>query len=612
MKRWLAIAFLIGSTPVDSAAAAAWSDEVPPTGRVTALRLEPTSGNASLTIEVDGPVRISDFKLDGPPRVVVDIEGAQQSLPTREYAGIDRGGIVSIRAAQNRPNVVRVVVQLAQIAPYQVTRVKGGIRIELRTDAAPFEPWGVGTPASGGQAEMEAEEAEAEVEEAPQPRRAQRPSQQRPTQQGPTQRQFGRGSSNQPRITVTFEEADIRDVLATFAEFGGRTILPGTGVTGNVSGTIVNQPWDIALASLLQANGLAAEEQASGIILVLQASQIVQRQTQDPLVTQTFRVNYVPAAELVATLTPLRTERGQVVANQTTNSIVVTDVEGAVNNILALAQQLDIPTPQVTIESKIVFVNRTNLEDLGFTYDLRDPEGSQFGRVVQTNARDPVTGELTGEQSNRDIFLVGGSSLAAIGNAASRVSGAALEVAISLVLGRFSLVTFVGALQGAELADVQAEPVITTLDNQEAEILVGERTPIRVVDVGAQGGGAVAPTATAQLQETGIRLRVVPHITADRRVLMQLEAERSQVQPGIGDAGITFATQEAATRVLVNDGETTVIAGLTVSEVLRTQTGIPLLQDLPLIGALFRTTRDREQKRDLLILVTPHIVDEQR
>jgi type IV pilus assembly protein PilQ len=158
-------------------------------------------------------------------------------------------------------------------------------------------------------------------------------------------------------------------------------------------------------------------------------------------------------------------------------------------------------------------------------------------------------------------------------------------------------------------------PVVTTLDNQEAEIWVGERTPIRVVDLasgaGAGGGTTVtAPRATAELVETGIRLRVTPHITADRRILMQMHAERSSAQLAATDIGVIFQTQQGQTRVMVNDGETAVIGGLTVTEVTNTRAGIPYLMNLPYVGRLFRTERKREQKRDLLIMVTPHIVDD--
>lgn len=412
----------------------------------------------------------------------------------------------------------------------------------------------------------------------------------------------------QPRITVTFESADVRDVLASFAEFTGRSIVPGSGVTGEVTATIRDQPWDVALQTILRAYGLAAQELPSGIIQVDNIENLQARQTLEPLVTQTFRVNYVPVVELATSLEPLASDRGSISFNPSTNTLIVTDTETSLSRIATILGELDVRTPQVSIQAKIIFVNRTDVEELGVTYDLKDSQGSSLNELV--SVPDPLN---PGEFTDVDLVSLGGNSIAALGNANIRVQQPQLESVISLVLGRHTLIAFIDALQSQELSDVQAAPLITTLDNQPAEIWVGERTPIRVVDLGTAGvagAGSTAPRATAELVETGIRLRVTPHITADRRILMQLHAERSSAQLAATDIGVIFQQQQGTTRLMVEDGETAVIGGLTVTEVATTRAGIPFLMDLPLIGALFRTTREREQKRDLLIMVTPRIVEE--
>lgn len=562
--------FLIAASPAPQ----------PPNGKVTALRLEPRAGGTDLTIEVQGgSPRWTDFALPNPPRVVLDITGARNGLGESHYEALARGGVAGVRTSQYTENVVRVVVDLDSPGRYVVSRVPEGIRISLKSRAQAFEAWNSAAPDY-----------------------ADPPAKQRSNARLAQQQQQAR------RITVTFQNADVRDVLSSFAEFTGRSIVPGSGVSGNVTAEIRDQPWDVALETILRAYGLAAVELPSGIIRVDAIEKLREREVQEPLVTQAFAINYVPVAELAQTLATLKTERGSVVSNASTNTLIVTDVEGVVNNIGAMVDQLDIQTPQVSIQAKIIFVNRTDVEELGVTYDLKDSRGNSLNRVVP--APDP---SAPGAFTSQNLVLLGGNSIAALGNATSRVVGPSLETVISLVLGRHTLVTFIDALQAAELSDVQAAPLITTLDNQEAEIFVGERTPIRVIDVGAVGagaGGVSAPRATAQLVETGIRLRVTPHITRDRRILMQLRAERSSAQLAATDIGVIFQTQEGTTRLLVNDGETAVIGGLTVSEVAQTRAGIPFLMDIPYLGALFRTTRNREQKRDLLIMVTPHIVDE--
>ncbi len=161
--------------------------------------------------------------------------------------------------------------------------------------------------------------------------------------------------------------------------------------------------------------------------------------------------------------------------------------------------------------------------------------------------------------------------------------------------------------------------MISTLDHRPAQVHVGERTPVRVVDAGAAGGGggggggaggglagAGPPRATVRFEDTGIILNVTPHVTGDQ-VLLELHAERSNVALAPSDIGFTFQKQATDTQILLKDGQTGVISGMTIIEKQKVRVGIPLLMDLPVIGALFRSTTDQETKQDLLIMVTPHI-----
>ena len=583
MLRNLAIALLLPGL------AAARPVRTPPPGSVSALRLEGREGRTELTVQVSGgDVRWTAFPLQGPARVVVDIEGAKSDLSASRYDGIDRGGVKGVRSSQHAADVVRLVLDLERELRYTVTRVPEGIRITLESGAQAFQPW-----SSGAYAARPAPAA---------PPMDARPSAtaERPQQQQPR--------SRARPITATFENTDMRDVLATFAELTGRSIVPGSEV-GSIRVEYVtfnNQPWDVALRSLLRAYGLAAEEDASGIIRVDLIGKLAERETLEPLVTRTFRINYVPVEEMQSTLSGLKSERGSVSINKTTNTLIATDVPSVIEDFDRLVTQLDVRTPQVAIQAKIVFINRTDAEDLGIVYDIKDSRGNSLNSV--TSAPDPVTGVPT----NTNIVSLGGSSIAALGNANNRVQDPALQVLTSLVLGRYTLINFIEALQTAQLSDVQAAPVVTTTSNHEAQIWVGERTPIRVVDLGSAnvGTAATGPRATAQLVETGIRLIVTPQVTNDRRVLLQLHAERSSAAPAAGDIGVQFLQQQGDTRVMVRDGETAVIGGLTVTEVNQTRTGIPFLMDIPFLGALFRNTHSQEQKRDLLIMVTPHIVEE--
>ena len=159
------------------------------------------------------------------------------------------------------------------------------------------------------------------------------------------------------------------------------------------------------------------------------------------------------------------------------------------------------------------------------------------------------------------------------------------------------------------LTDVEAQPIIHTLDNRQAQINSGEQTPVRVIDASSIGTGA--PRATVSFKETGIRLTATPHVTADRHILMDLDVERSSIQPlAAADLGFNIPIQHANTKLLVNDGEVAVIAGLTVTTVTKTRQGVPFLQGLPFIGNLFAFSSTGEHRQDLIILVTPRITDD--
>jgi type IV pilus assembly protein PilQ len=154
-----------------------------------------------------------------------------------------------------------------------------------------------------------------------------------------------------------------------------------------------------------------------------------------------------------------------------------------------------------------------------------------------------------------------------------------------------------------------------TLDNRQASIQVGQEIPIRVLDANtANVNGAASPNqqprATVQMKQVGIILTVTPHITNNRQILLLLHAENSDAQLAASDVGFIFGKQSGDTQLLVGDGETAVIGGLTVTQTTQSKSGIPLLVDLPLIGRLFGETRTDDEKRDLLILVTPHIIDD--
>jgi len=542
---------------------------------VTALRLAPHDAGAELTIYMTGsPEEWSDFELPGPPRVIVDLYGARSDLPRARFDDINRGGVRSVRTSQFDRGVVRVVIDLDATRRYTVARTAEGITVTLEGDGD-FSPW-----ASRPDLVRAPRAAAAEAPRTP----------------PPVARVAGLARARQPeRITVAFHDADIRDVIASFAEFTGRSIVPGRGVAGiPVTADIRDQPWDVALQTILHAYGLAAEELPSGIIRVDSVEELRGLREQEAPVTQSFRINYVPVQELALALDPMRTERGSISVNPSTNTLIVTDVESVVDRIGAMIGQLDVQTPQVAIRAKIIVVNRTRAQQLGFRYAL----GTQLETTGVGSAR-AGAGEIS----------LQGPGVTNLGDARVRLGRDVLDFTIPLVTSLADFGVFIEAAQDLSLSDLQAAPLITALDNQQAEIFVGEETPIRVVDLGAPGTIGPGARATAQLVETGIRLLVTPHITTDRQIMLELQAENSSAQRTPDEIGVQFLRQRGVTRLLVDDGETAVIGGLSRTIVTESRSGIPILMDIPVLGALFRHTLSAEEQVDLIIMVTPRIID---
>jgi type IV pilus assembly protein PilQ len=577
-----------------AAAAPAAHASGPRDGQVLSVAVQPSPGAADVVIGVRGAVDVHDFTLRDPARLVLDLTGATLGTAPTLYDGVDRGGIKNIRVGQFAPNVVRVVIDLSALKDYQIDRDGDAVRIRFGAERS-FLAWSSLAPS--------ALPVPAATAAAPSRRPEVAVAGAAPDQQVPADRP----------ISVSYDNADIADVVAGFAAFSGRSIVLGQGIAGTIkiNTEIKNKPWRSAFAAILAANGLSATETADGIIRVDSPKALAALDSLEPLETRLVRVNYANAGAVAKNLTGILTKgRGTVVADSGTNSLIITDTRSKISGIEDFVKGLDVRTPSVSIQAKIILVDRDDVEGLGIQYDLgaaNTGEGSFFNQLVQRT--DPTTGQSY-EPGIQSIDL-GGTSIAAVGNAKATMQNPALNVILTTVMGGMSLTSFVQATQQINVTDVQAEPIITTLDNNPADLLVGEETPVRVIDASSATGVGQAPRANVTFKETGIRLTVTPHVTNNRQVVMQLHTERSAVQVlAASDLGYNFQKQTADNKLLVNDGETAVIGGLTITEVTKAKSGIPLLMDLPLIGGLFGFNTSDERRRDLIILVTPRIVDD--
>src|SRR5438034_220593 len=186
--------------------------------------------------------------------------------------------------------------------------------------------------------------------------------------------------SQAPRITVTWDNADLREVTSGFAAFSGRTIILSKDIKGNVSAEIKNQPWDLAFNAVLESQGLAANVLEGGIIQVIDKKDLARADSTVPVETRLVRVNYARASALLPSVQSLLTKRGAVVADSNSNALVITEVTTRINRVEEFVKGLDIRTPQVSIQAKIIFVDRTDVEELGLKYDL----GTHFPDCLPT------------------------------------------------------------------------------------------------------------------------------------------------------------------------------------------------------------------------------------
>jgi type IV pilus assembly protein PilQ len=575
------------------------------TADVMAVSVRPASRGAELVVDVRGVVEVSDFALSNPARVVLDLVGARLVAPLIGYDGVNRGGIRNVRYSQFRSDVVRVVVELDSARDYEVRQGGDGVRLALSGGGGSFRAWSSAGPQTD--AGLAAVSAAPASEPAPLPA-AIPASAGAPAIEPPASPQV----SQQPRVSVTFDRTTLQEVVAAFASFSGRSIILGKDISGEVTAEIRDQPWDVAFNAILAGQNLAAMELAGGIIRVDSRANLASQDSLEPLTTRIVGINYARASSLQPSVMGVVTKnRGTVVADTVNNALIVTDLQSRIARVDSFIHDLDQRTPQVAIQARIVFVDRTQLQDIGLQYDL-GTNSQFFNQLIQRP--DPAN-----PGSNYDpgttIVNLGGNAVAAIANASAILPNGspALKLVFSTVIGKYALSTFLQALEQVTLADVQAEPAVTVAENRAATIFSGERTPIRQVDVGAIAGATgVAPRATTTLQPTGITLRVTPHVVqGTREIFMDLHAERSAtVASPISEIGAIFTSQEATTQLLVRDGETAVIGGLTQTDVTVTKSGIPFLVDLPVIGNLFGFRSTKEERRDLLILVTPHIVDD--
>ncbi|KAB7624485.1 type IV pilus secretin PilQ [Alkalilimnicola sp. S0819] len=404
------------------------------------------------------------------------------------------------------------------------------------------------------------------------------------------------------RLSLNFQDIEVRSVLQLLADFTGLNLVVSDSVTGNITLRLQNVPWDQALDIILRTRGLD-KRQNGNVMLIAPAEEIAARERLElesrqqvkelaPLRSELLQVSYAKAQDIATLLQSgeagLISERGSLIVDPRTNTLILRESAENLSAIRALVTELDIPVKQVLIESRIVIASDDFSKDLGVRFGVSgsdttgntgsDPDYGIGGRrgFPAGNVGDPLM---------VDLPVVGAGN---IGLAIGRIGSWLLQLELS-------------AMEAENRGDIVSSPRVITADKKSATIEQGVEIPY--LEASSAGNTSVS------FKKAVLGLTVTPQITPDDRVLLDLEVSKDSV----GEttlAGPAINTQSVTTQVLVDNGETVVLGGVYERTNRKDTTRVPFFGELPAVGYLFRSTNDIDARSELLVFVTPKILKE--
>nr|WP_026301566.1 type IV pilus secretin PilQ family protein [Colwellia piezophila] len=406
-------------------------------------------------------------------------------------------------------------------------------------------------------------------------------------------------------ISLSFQDIPVRTVLQIIADYNDFNLIISDTVTGNITLRLDGVPWDQALNIILKVKGLDKRMQGN-ILMVAPSDELAAREAQSlqakqqveelaPLYSEYVQINYAKAAEFAELIknedTSILSARGSVSVHKPTNTLLIRDTAKSIEDIKRMVSILDVPIRQVVIEARMVTVKDNMQEELGIRWGVTDTDGENtFSGSLE--GVDTARGGSVPELSDRlNVNLPVASPAGTIAFQVARLAnGTILDLELS-------------ALEKENKGEVIASPRITTANQKEAYIEQG-------VEIPYQEAASSGATAT-QFKKAVLSLTVTPHITPDDKIILDLVVTQdtvSEVKSGLAPA---IDTQRIGTQVLVNNGETIVLGGIYQQAIISTVSKVPVLGDIPYLGWLFRTSSQLNEKKELLIFVTPRIVTEQ-
>jgi type IV pilus assembly protein PilQ len=397
------------------------------------------------------------------------------------------------------------------------------------------------------------------------------------------------------KVTLEFADAEVRKIFQLLSEVSNKNFVLGDDVTGNISIKLVNVPWDQALDIILDTKGLDKREEGNIIIIKgkgkfkSQAEEDLEIKKQKykaiELKTEAFSINYADLPSVVTQFNSLKTERGTITPDARTNKVFVKDIPMVLDDIRKLLAQIDIPEKQVMIEARIVEASSTFTRSLGVNWGVHYRDGS--ASFLGINKMDTSFGGLT--------------STAAPSSGLSGLPGGAVGISFGTLTSNVSLDLRLNAAATAGLIKIVSTPKVATLNNKSAKITQGQQIPYT---------SSTSDKVETKFVEAALSLEVTPHINANGTIGMKIDAKNDSVgQATGGSTAPAINKKQATTEMLLRDGETTVIGGIYVDSDNETDDGVPYLMDIPLLGKLFKSNIKTKVKTELLIFITPRILN---
>lgn len=398
------------------------------------------------------------------------------------------------------------------------------------------------------------------------------------------------------RISLIFDNADIHQILNLIADVSGLNIIAKRDeVTGKLSIRLIDVPWDHAFAVVLDLMELEKIE-SNSVIRVLpreKARQIAQdrwdevksKEEREELIDAILPVSYSSLTDISSAVKKLSSPRGKITEDERSKQLIVTDIPSVVERIKGLVRTLDSPERQVMIEARIVEADSSFGRDLGVNWG--------FSRADSL---------ATGSQPSSISAGLGGSFLIGVPDAGSVGSeGMGVGLRFGQITDSRVLDLRLSALETSGRGKVVSSPRISTLNGKEATISQGNEIPYATTDDSG--------VPTISFKQATLELKVKPVINPDRSILLEINAKNDAVGQSYGDAGPAINKKEAKTNVLLRDGDTTVIGGIFVETESESETGVPLLMHIPILRHLFKSTNQSSRRNELLIFITPRILD---